>query len=110
MASCIRLSEQLILACLFEAIFCHAQYSASAAWLDERTLVEISKTIPPVAIGPWGWFSARFFAARGAFMLAGENGPPEGGQEYSVWIGAKTSEPLQFLRPCLDERWERVGI
>jgi len=43
-------------------------------------------------------------------MLAGKNGPAEGGQDYSVWIGAKTREPLQFLEPYLDERWETVRI
>jgi hypothetical protein len=42
-------------------------------------------------------------------MIAYPNGPPEGGQEHGVWIGAKTREPLQFLRP-LDERWHKVRI
>jgi hypothetical protein len=62
----LRLSEHLILACLFEAVFCHAEYSASAAWLDERTLAEISKTIPPIAIGPWGWFDSQISSPGGA--------------------------------------------
>jgi hypothetical protein len=36
----VRLSEHLILTCLFEAIMCHASYGASKAWLDEDKLDE----------------------------------------------------------------------
>jgi hypothetical protein len=106
----LRLSEHLILACLFEAVFCHAKYSASTTCLEERKLAEISKTIPPVAIGPWGWFDTSVFAARGAFMVAAVNDVVDGQWHYSVSIGAKTEHPLQFLRPLLDERWEIVAI
>jgi hypothetical protein len=106
----LRLSEHLILACLFEAVFCHVRYSASAAWLEERKLAEIIKTIPPVAIGSWGWCETRFFAARGAFMVAAVNDVVDGQWEYSVWIGAKTEHPLQFLRHHIDERWDIVTI
>jgi hypothetical protein len=51
-----------------------------------------------------------FFAGRGAFMVAYPSGPPEGGEHYIVSIGAKSREPLQFLRPYLDEGWYRVRI
>jgi len=106
----LRLSEHLILACLFEAIFCHAKYSASVAWLAERKLAEIIKTIPPIAIGAWGWFDSKFFARRGAFMCAGVNDVVDGEKHYSVWIGAKTRKPLQFLKSHVDESWESVEI
>jgi hypothetical protein len=106
-----RLSEHLILTCLHAAVP-YSAYHASAAPLEERELAEIIKVIPPLALGPWGRsdMDMRFFAARGAFMVAYEHGQPEGGQHYGVWIGAKTSEPLQFLRPYLDKRWYRVRI
>jgi hypothetical protein len=38
-------------------------------------------------------------------MVASVNDAVDGQKENSVWIGAKTSEPLQFLRPHVDERW-----
>jgi len=106
----VTLSEHLILTCLFEAIMCHAMYRASAAWLDEDRLNVVVRTIPPLAIGPWGWLGARFFARGGAFMCAAENGQHEGKKWYSVWIGAKTEHPLQFIKPLLDKSWGLVSI
>jgi hypothetical protein len=29
---------------------------------------------------------------------------------HSVFIGAKTEQPLQFLKPYIDDNWEYVGI
>ena len=98
----VTLSQHLILACLFEALLCHARYGASISWLEEQKLSEIARTIPPVAIAPWRWMDGtRFFAGRGAFMCAA------GG---SVWIGAKTEHPLQFLKPHVDDTWDYVAI
>jgi hypothetical protein len=106
----ISLSEHLILTCLFEAVICHAKYGAWAAWLDQDKVDEIAKTIPPIAISPWRWIGARFFAGRGAFMVAASNVELEGRPGCSVWIGAKTEHPLQFLKPLLDDRWEYVAV
>ena len=105
------LSEHLILACLFEAISCHARYGASAAWLEEGRLNQISQTISPLAIGPWWWLGPTpFYARRGAFMYSMGNGEFDGKRGCSVWIGAKTEEPLQFLKPYLDKGWEFVAV
>ena len=98
----VTLSEHLILACLFEALGCHAKYGASISWLEEEKLSEIARTIPPIAIAPWRWMDGtRFFAGRGAFICAA------GG---SVWVGAKTEHPLQFLKPHVDDTWDYVAI
>jgi hypothetical protein len=51
----------------------------------------------------------RFFAGQGAFMCAAENGTANGKKGYSVRIGAKTEQPLQFLRPHLDNAWHFVA-
>jgi hypothetical protein len=102
----VTLSEHLILACLFEAVMCHANYGASAAWLDEDQLSKLIERIPPLAVGPWRWLGLRFFAHQGAFMCAGANGK----EGYSAWIGAKTEHPLQFLKPLVNDRWEHVAI
>jgi hypothetical protein len=96
----VTLSEHLILVCLFEALMCHATYGASISWLEEEKLSEIARTIPPVAIAPWRW-GFRFYAGRGAFMCAAEG---------SVWIGAKTEHPLQFLKPYVNDDWDYVAI
>jgi hypothetical protein len=106
----ITLSEHLVLACMFDAVICHAKYGASTAWLDQDRVDEIAKTIPPIAISPWRWIGARFFAGQGAFMVAASNGELKGRRGCSVWIGAKTEHPLQFLKPLLDDRWEYVAV
>ncbi|SRR5579883_1603182 len=107
----ILLSEHLILACLFEATTCHSRYGAAASWLEESILNRIIDHIPPVPINPWRWTGAtRFYAGGGAFMYTMTNGQMDGKQGYSVWIGAKTEHPLQFLKPFIDDRWEYVAI
>jgi hypothetical protein len=106
----VTLSQHLILACLFEAIICHARYGARVTWLDEDKFNLITRTIPPLAIPPWRWCETRFFAGRGAFMCATENGEINGKKGYSIHIGAKTEHPLQFLKPYLDDRWEYVAV
>lgn len=102
----VTLSEHLILACLFEALMCHANYGASVAWLDEDQLRQLIDCVPPIAVGPWRWLGLRFFGRQGAFMCACANGT----ENYSVWLGAKTEHPLQFLRPLLNDKWEHVAI
>ncbi len=106
----VTLSEHLILAFLFEAVLCHSRYSASAAWLAEEGVIEIAQTLPPIALKRWKWANTCFYARNGAFMLAAENGEIDGKMHYSVWIGAKTAPPLQFLKPLMDARWEHVSI
>ena len=106
----VTLSEHLILMCLFEAVMCHAEYQASASWLAEDKLREITRTIQPLAVGPWRWTNTTFFARGGAFMCTARYPLANGTKEYSVWIGGKAPEPLQFLRPLLDESWEHVAL
>jgi len=106
----ITLSEHLILMCLFEAVMAHANYGASVAWLDEDKFGEIVRLIPPFAIRPWRWLGTKFFVGRGAFMCAAVNGEADGRKLYSVWIGAKTEQPLQFLKTHVDDKWEYVAL
>jgi hypothetical protein len=103
------LSEHLILACLFEAIICHSPYGASKAWLTEDTLDRIVEHLAPIAINAWRWAgSTRFYAKGGAFLSAMGEFEIHGG--YSVWIGAKTEHPLQFLKPFLNREWEYIAV
>ena len=105
------LSEHLILACLFEATMCHSPYGASASWLEQSILDKIIEHIPPIAVSPWRWLgSTRFYVNAGAFMYTMPNGLINGDQGYSVWIGAKTEHPLQFLEPYIDKGWEYVAV
>lgn len=104
------LSEHLIIACLFEAVTCHAPYGASVTWLEEDTVAAIAERISPLAIGPWRWVATSFFARDGAFMYVAPNGEVNGKRGYSVDIGAKTEQPLQFLKPFLNDRWEHIAV
>ena len=107
----ITLSEHLILACLFEAIMCHSPYGASTSWLDESSLAQIIEHAPPISVNAWHWASGtRFYAKGGAFMVTMPNGEIDGKQGYSVWVGAKTERPLQFLKPYIDKDWEYVAV
>jgi hypothetical protein len=106
----IRLSEHLILACLFEAIVCHSSYGASTAWLEKDKFSEIVQHIPPLSVEGWRWPGRmRFYAGCGAFMCASSN-EDRNKIEHSIWIGAKTEKPLQFLKPYLDTDWEYVAV
>jgi hypothetical protein len=106
----VTLSEHLILMCLFELMTRHNGYGATAAWLDAKRLEAIVTHIPPLAIAPWRWMGAKFFAGRGAFMCTALNGKSGSEKQYSVWIAAKTEQPLQFLKPLLDHAWEHVAV
>src|SRR5262249_19636290 len=57
------LSEHLILACLFEAVMCHAPYGASASWLSGPVLNRIIEHIPSIPISPWRWTGSMQFYA-----------------------------------------------
>ena len=104
------LTEHLILACLFEAITCHARYGASAAWLAKEKLRVIVDSVPPIPIGTWHWFDAQFYAKNGVFMYSMSNGKSDEQEGCSVWIGAKTEKQLAFLKPLIDEKWEYVAL
>jgi hypothetical protein len=80
----VTLSEHLILMCLFEVVMRRRTYSASAAWLHERRLEAIVRHIAPLAIQPWRWMGARFFARQGALMCAAVNGKSDSQTYYSV--------------------------
>lgn len=95
------LSEHLILACIFEAIACHAKYGGSAP-LDEVKSSEIASRVPSVPIAPWRWEGRKFFAGHGVFMSTTDYG--------YISVGAKTEQPLQFLRPYVDSDWVYVAF
>lgn len=106
------LSEFLLGACLFEAIM-QAPFGASAAWVEEATLNEISIELPPLPLVPWRWpsYPTRFFARNGAFMFASPNDDNRGNKAFSIWIGAKTECPLAFLKPIVNEKtWEYIAL
>ena len=44
-------------------------------------------------------------------MYAMSNGVDASGTPgFSVWIGAKSEHPLQFLKPMIDQTWDFVAI
>jgi len=106
------LSEFLIGACIFQAVM-QAPFGASAAWAEESTLNQISVELAPLPLIAWKWpnYPSRFFARNGAFMFASPNDDHEGNKAFSIWIGAKTEQPLAFLKPIVDKNtWEYVAL
>jgi hypothetical protein len=106
----VTLSEHLILMCLFEAVMCHANYGAYATWLDEGRLAAVIANIAPVAIRPWRWGGTRFFAGQGAFVCVADNPADDIKKWYSVRIGAATEQPVQFLKPILNDCWTPIAL
>lgn len=107
----LRLSEHLILTCLFEAILSHAKFGAATAWLAETEVDAFKQQIPALALPPWTWLTeTRLFAGGGRFMCTMENGEDEGLAYYSVWLGAKTEEPLQCLKPLISGNWDYSSL
>jgi hypothetical protein len=104
----ITLSEHLILVCLFEAMMSNARYGAWTDWLDERKLAEIATFMPLVAINAWRWTGTRFFVGRGAVMSVTKGFEYNGRNGYPAWIGTKTDQQLQFLRPHLGDDWNYI--
>ena len=104
-----KLSEHLILNCLFEAIMCHASHSASAAWIQPEQLSTMVAPLWLLPIPAWRWpGSMRFYFGRGAFMSVCSYRPGESGN--SVWVGAKYASALAFLRPYIDNTWDHVQL
>ncbi len=106
------LSEFLIGACLFQAIM-QAPFGASAACAEQSTLNEISAELTSLSLAPWRWpsYPSRFFARNGALMFVSPNDDNQGNKAFSIWIGAKSEQPLAFLKPIVDEKtWEFAAI
>ena len=103
----VRLSEFLIQALLFEVVM-GAPYGASASWETEDVVDRIAAHVPPLKAGTWRWPSSptRFYGKSGACAVTCPNGEADGVLGYSIWIGAKTGEPLAFLHDIAGEAWE----
>ena len=103
----VRLSEFLIQACLFEAIQ-SAPHGASASWGNQDLLDRVTAPLKLVPLGAWRWpsYPHRFWAGGGTFVSACPNGIVDGELGYSIWVGAKAEEPLQYLKVIVDKSWE----
>jgi hypothetical protein len=101
------LSSFLIQIVLFEAIMV-APNGASLGWGNERILERLVNAMPQLPLGDWQWpySPSRFYGRGGAFMFAAPNGQYRGESGYSIWIGAKSALPLQFLHGVADDTWE----
>jgi hypothetical protein len=104
------LSEHLILNCLFEAIMCHATYSASTAWIEHEQLTPILKHFSPLAIPAWRWpADTCFYFGGGAFMsVASHSAEKQTG--WSIWVGAKHQNALEFLHAYVNDTWDHVEL
>ncbi len=101
----VRLSEHLLMACLIEAVMCHAPYGGSAS-VKEEVLAELSREMGVLA-GRWRWCGeTRFYARGGAFMCA----LTEGEGRYTVMVGAKRAEEVAFLRKYAGQGWNRLVV
>jgi hypothetical protein len=101
------LSNHLIRMCLFEAIT-SAPHSASTGWLGPEEFERLSKGFP-VMLSAWHLPGpGNFYIGEGVFMHASTYPEDAKKSGYSLWIGAKAREPMEFLRPLVDKRWDHV--
>jgi hypothetical protein len=106
------LSEFLIQACLFEAVM-SAPHGAATGWVNEPTLTRIVTPLPRLPLAPWHWpvYPTYFHAGGGAFVFSCPSGDAEGvDRTYSVWVAAKTPQPLGYLREIVDDTWDSVYV
>lgn len=105
------LSGHLILACLLEAILA-THHRASIAWADRATLDRVTAPLRRVPLGSWDWPArpGRYWAGGGAFVFACPNESPGGGEDSSIWVGARSRQPLAYLKPIVDDSWERADL
>jgi hypothetical protein len=104
------LSAFLIGICIFEAIM-QAPHGASVSWIDQEGLNRLTGNLPELRLVPWRWpaFPTRFYYHQGAFMMSSPNDNSEGKKQFSVWIGAKTADPVSFLKDFVDDTWEHCA-
>jgi hypothetical protein len=100
------LSEHLIIACIFEAVMCHSPYGAWDVGLGEDAMTKVAEVIRPFPIPPWGWYQMQFWAGNGVFAIVHDNGEDYGKRVYGVYLGAKTEQPLAFLKSIPHDNWE----
>ena len=101
----VRLTEHLIIACLFEAVIA-CPYGAMAM-IPKAVLEEIVKTVQPLPLSPWLWFSTCVYCSNGVAMSAMSLDR----DCCTVWIGSLTEQPVQFLKPFVNEEdWMYVSI
>jgi hypothetical protein len=105
------LSEFLIGVCLFEAII-QAPYGATAAWADQEVLKKLTAVLHPLSLVPWRWpaYPSQFYGRNGAFAFVCPNDDCQGQEALSIWVGAKTDQPIAFLRTIVDDRWEHTAL
>lgn len=106
------LSVFLIEVCMFEATI-KAPYGGCTVCLDNAVLSKIMARIPRMPVAPWRWpGKTYFYAGNGAFMFSAPNGEYKGKPASSVWIGAKSEQPLAFLKPIVNENpsWDFLSL
>jgi len=105
------LSEFLLGACLFEGII-NAPFAAWASWVEQSTLDMLAAELSPLPLIPWRWpaFPGRFFARNGAAMFVCSNDDRRGNTAFTIRAGAKSEEPLAFLKEIVDDGWEYVAL
>jgi len=97
----LRLSEHLIITCIFEAVIA-MPFGCMACGVPEAVLSSIAETVIAVAIPAWLWFSTRVYCGNGIAMSA----LSEGDGYYTIWLGAHSEIPLQFLHTFSSIDWD----
>jgi hypothetical protein len=94
----VRLSEHMLMACIFEMVM-RAPYGAASGHVGPEVVRKMAEVVPAVAVGPWRWCGTRVYARGGAFMysMTGD------GQHCSVAVGAKRAEEVAFVKAFAGE-------
>ncbi len=85
-----------------------AEHGACASWANQALLDRVTAPLEPVPLGAWRWpsYPHRFWAGSGAFVSACRNGIVNGEPGYTIVVGARDEEPLDYLKAIVDRSWE----
>ncbi len=102
----VSLSTALIQAFIHEAVGV-APYCAAGAWVDEEDVETILSHVKPLPVAGWRIpVPTQFCAGQGAIGVVMENTAGVGEDGWSVFLGARTEQPLGFLREMDPELWD----
>ena len=93
---------ELMISNILENAIIAAPYGANAHNLQAETIASITETMSPLAIPDKDGEHTTYYVKDGVYVLSGSG---------SIYIGAMSEHPLQYLKPYMDQsKWQHVAF